>query len=95
MSTQKGASAMLKLAERLEWVGNSLSEFRQETKDRFDKVDEKLEKHGDRLAHLEADVAVLKSKRNGGEWVRYVWNFVSVLVGALLALVGVRIQGSG
>jgi len=44
---------------------------------------------------LKTDVATLKAKRNGGEWVKYVWNFVSVLVGALLALVGVRIQGSG
>lgn len=102
MADGKGASAMLKLAERLDWVATSLSEFRQEAKERFDRMDERLQEHGERLARLEADVttlktdvAALKQGRNGGEWVRYVWNFVSVLVGALLALVGVRIQGSG
>lgn len=96
---KRGVNAMQQLAERLEWVGNSLSEFRQEAKERFqevkerlDRVEERLQEHGERLARLEADVAALKSKSgNANGWMKHVWNLVSALIGALLALAGIRI----
>ncbi len=84
MAAKGGTSAMLEvLATRVEGMESMLSEVRQDVKEIRDKV-----------IRLETEVGGLKAKRNG-DWVRYVWNFVSVLIGALLALVGVRMQSGG
>ncbi len=83
MAAKGGTSAMLEvLASRVEGMGDTLSEVRQDVKD-----------IRDRVVRLETEVAGLK-QRPSSAWPKYVWNFISVLVGALLALVGVKAQGS-
>jgi chromosome segregation ATPase len=83
---------MLELAGYMKALSEQLSEFRQETRDGLGELRKDTQDTRERVVRLETEVAALKNKRNG-DWVRYVWNFVSVLVGALLALVGVRMQG--
>jgi len=79
---KKGASAMLEvLATKVDGMESVLSEVRQDVKD-----------IRDRVTRLETEMAALRSKpSNNNGWQKYVWNVISMLVGAVLTLAGVKI----
>lgn len=86
--------------DKVDMVLQILGEFRSEVRERFNRVEEKQDGHGQRLSALEARVTALEgqvAKLNGNGLVKYnfakVWGLVIALLTALLTLVGVKLGG--
>lgn len=81
-----------RLAEKVENIQLVLTEFRQETKENFRRVDDKLGEHSERLSALEAKIA---GKSNGKTDFRWVYAVISALVSGVLVLAGAKANSGG